>query len=1632
MSNSFKSFFAPLGNDIIVTQAQCRVQLLTGSIFLIDEAGNKHPLHLGQIVPLGAHVVIESGTISFAFPEHSIISLMTTDQVSVSHDNRDSEGSFSDQTTGETSTDSSSVQSDNPFSIEGLMGRLTKVSSKLLVLEHSEESIIASHREGDAFFHETFHTPPHSSDISDLHNTSTSMNHQHVSKISITMSGLQIIPPQAATISGQDSGGVVEDARLHTQGALSVSDPNPGQAHFVQDSQTGMFGTFSMKGNGQWAFDVDNSNPAVQGLGVGDALTSVFIVHSVDGTSHKIVININGTDDIPILQAQSQSVAEDGSLLSGHLLATDVDVGDHLTFSASSKVDGFILKQDGSYAFDPAHSAYQHLAVGQTQTLTIPVTVTDTVGATASQKLVITVVGTNDTPVLHAQSQSVVEDGSILTGQMVATDVDTGDTQLFTAINLPPGFTLGTDGKYTFDSTEQAYQHLAAGQIEVVQIPVTVTDSAGATSTQNLEITVTGSNDAPTITGSVVLTQGSEDANYTLHISDLLSNATDTDTPDQGHLTVHNLQAVKPDGTSAGTLSDNQDGTFTFNPDANYNGAVEFKYEVQDPQGASTPATTNLNLQAVRDVATFSGDDTGAIKEDVNINTHISTPRLIVSGFLSVHDPDAGEDHFQYSPFGEHAVHDPFSGHLQISNAGSWSYTVDDNNTAIQQLSEGQTEVVTYRVRSADGTTHDINVTVTGTNDAPVLQAQSQSVREDGSLLTGQMIASDVDSGDTLSFTTSNYPPGFTLNKDGSYSFDPTDHAYQHLAVGQPEKITIPITVTDSEGASETKNLELTIHGTNDASIVSGATILAPGMEDTSVTLHMADLLTHATDTDATDVLSVTSLKADHGAIIDNKDGTFSFVPEKNYNGQVNLTYDVTDGHGGSTPAQATMSLTPVGDAATIGGVDTGDVTEDRNTYSLVSFLAHQIHTYGHLTITDPDTGENHFDFKTFVHVSNHSELEPYTSALGGRLDINKNGTWEYIVDTRKPEIQHLGDGETLKDSVKIQSPDGTEHTIEITIHGTNDAPTVAGVTLLSGEIEDTAVTLHASDLLSHATDADTTDSLSVSNLHSDHGTIVDNKDGTFTLAPEKDYSGKLNLTYDVVDGHGGSTPATAQIDVASVTDPASISVSMSAEQEVISTGSVDGHIIVRDINAGQPLNELTLEFTVIGKATGTSGGTSGPVILNFGDSNHNNLLSLWNPANMKVGGAGDQATGINLEDGNSHRVALTWESSTGDLKIFDNGNLVSTIHDFHKGETLPQDAYMVLGQKLNNPSDLANPGWNSGEHYQGEIFNAALAHHALTESEVAKAPVASQIDSSSGLILDVRSVGGSLVDTTGTHSLTDEGDLGHIVTQVNTTLTPPPPGSLLHLDVSITAPVDTKDAITGTTIGGFPTGTILTDGTHSATVGNNPVDVDGWDLDHLTAQLHGGGSNFMVSVTAETTGPDGQTADFSTDLPINMDLGQPLAVAVAHDEPLSDDEQDAIDNAFLAQAAEHADGQTTHHPIDSPINVADLNHDPVEHHAGPQKPLVGELDHDTDADQPEEAEAHPLVLSDILQTSGEVDALLASQPAKSPVAAPIAQDDGHTNDATTTQSPENPESATPDVSILEASLIDNQDDENV
>ncbi|WP_173984410.1 tandem-95 repeat protein, partial [Magnetospirillum sp. SS-4] len=214
----------------------------------------------------------------------------------------------------------------------------------------------------------------------------------------------------------------------------------------------------------------------------------------------------------------------------------------------------------------------------------------------------------NQAPViLEAESVSTVQEGRV-SGRISASDPD-GDALSFRLVdsdgNVVDSITnehgsISIDpatGQYTFVASE-ATRALGLGDNVSEQFQVQVTDSQGASVTQSFSVTVNGLNDGPT-TSAVDLADGAEDTAIILTQAQLLANAGDIDGD------TLSVSAVSADH---GTITPNDDGTFTFTPEANYNGPVSFSYTVSDGVD-STAGTATLDLAAVNDGPTTSAVD---------------------------------------------------------------------------------------------------------------------------------------------------------------------------------------------------------------------------------------------------------------------------------------------------------------------------------------------------------------------------------------------------------------------------------------------------------------------------------------------------------------------------------------------------------------------------------------------------------------------------------------------------------------------------------------------------------------------------------------------------------------------------------------------------------------------------------------------------------------------------------------------------------------------------------------------------------------------------------------------------------------------------------------------------------------
>ncbi|ARN74373.1 VCBS domain-containing protein [Oceanicoccus sagamiensis] len=862
----------------------------------------------------------------------------------------------------------------------------------------------------------------------------------------------------------------------------------------------GLYGTYHFHSDGSYTYELDNSK--VQSLAEGAKLEdhAQYTITDAAGNDNTATLKtvITGTNDLPVIagvvngaviEAGSNTVGVDTA--SGQLVATDADTGDslHWHVAQSQGIYGSLtMDQQGQWTYqldNAAGSAASQMAAGEQRQDFFWVTATDGSGIAVPQKIAVDITGANDKAIIadaqtDATKISITEDrGYINThyqleyhGRLTISDPDAGEAQFDPNIGPQTYQGIGYDsslgghvllmrgGGYTYyiDQRQSVVQNLGAGEH--------ITDHATIKSVDGTEhiisVVINGTNDAPTVSAAPTLTPGTEDKDYTLHSSDLLSNASDIDHNDQGQLSVHQLEALKPDGSVAGTMVDNHNGTYTFQPEQNYNGPVQFHYHIQDAHGGSVSTSASLTLAAVQDRAVISGVDTGSVTEASYQDrspdyaqpgiSKLGQNALSVDGKLDITDADQGEAVFD-TKGGTFTSYSGQYGHLLLNADGNWHYMV----------TVGSSDYVGNRISSV----------------------------------------------------------GSTIDQ-----------------LGEGQSLTDTITVYSKDGTSH--DIVITIHGDNDRPYCSSAVQLASGKEDTAQTLTVAELLKNTVDVDANDAnqLSIGNMQVDHGSVTHNTDGTLTFTPEKDYNGQVNFTYDVKDAHGGVTQTGASLNLSAVGDAAIITSGPKQTITEDASGGN--SEIAS-----GSLTIVDPDAGEQRFQYSQF---GEHAIHDPF----GGQLRIDNAGTWGYTVPNSA--LQHLAAGQVEQVSYLVHSQDGTAHTINIEVVGSHDRPT-ATAQVING-VEDTSHHFTAAEFgFSDVDDGDTLQHITITQLPTatdgalflngqavSAGQQIAAKDiPDLVFTPAANINGDIDFNYTTNDGHADSAVATAHLQIAAVGDAATI-----------------------------------------------------------------------------------------------------------------------------------------------------------------------------------------------------------------------------------------------------------------------------------------------------------------------------------------------------------------------------------------------------------------------------------------------------------------------------------------------------------
>ena len=352
---------------------------------------------------------------------------------------------------------------------------------------------------------------------------------------------------------------------------------------------------------------------------------------------------------------------------------------------------------------------------------------------------------------------------------------------------------------------------------------------------------------------------------------------------------------------------------------------------------------------------------------------------------------------------------------------------------------------------------------------------------------------------------------------DGEIVFTPTPN-FDGLATFEYE-------VTDGIHGSDIGLVRIDVESTNQAPQTGDHRF--DGFEDTAYIIDPADLLGNNSDPDGDDFdfLSFAPTGVDlsspiledgvvtypnAGNVTKASDGTYSFTPRGNFNGEVAFTYTITDGRLNSREVHnLIIDFAPVNDDPDVTGESGFTKKEDEEfNFSTVDLLANDDDVDG-----DPLTIVSVQDFMNGI-----AELENGVITFTPRADYFGNAGFSYRVSD--------GNGGFA---------DGF---VELTVTPVEDAPVALDDDGI-GVFEDGFIDIPFERLRSNDSDADG-NTLMLVGVTGDGVSIINSE--TLRFMPSPDQYGEFSFTYEITDGNGGFATATVTVNVLPVDDDPSAS----------------------------------------------------------------------------------------------------------------------------------------------------------------------------------------------------------------------------------------------------------------------------------------------------------------------------------------------------------------------------------------------------------------------------------------------------------------------------------------------------------
>lgn len=858
----------------------------------------------------------------------------------------------------------------------------------------------------------------------------------------------------------------------------------------------------------------------------------------------------------PTAQSQTISLSED-QIYNGSLapLVNDPE-NDALSFQliTSGLAGQLTLGTLGAFTFSPNTSfsgttSFQYSVcdiTGQCDTATITLTVNNI---------------DNDPPVLVNDSRIINEDSS---GTINVSVNDTDDTgvltySLFSGPSNGTALALGNSGEfsYTPNSNYFGFDSFIVQACDGVHC---------STSTVNIQINSV--NDSPT--ASPISISTAEDTSINGFITTIIDS-------ESSPLTF----SVLPGTTIQGFIL-NSNGSYIYNPPANYFGTQSVQVQGCDPQSLCATAILTIVVAPVNDLP-IASNDSFSTSEDQALTGNIATG-----------DSDVEGSSLNYASTGN-----AIGGTLYLSSTGAFTYIPNLNWFGMETI------VVSVCDNQGGCSNSTLTITVNAVNDQPVSSNANLSTSEDN-LLNGNLsaYASDIESA-TLNFSLLTQPNNgvFNLSSGGNFTYTPAPNFF---GVDQ-----VTFNACDAQGACTAAVVAITVQSINDA----------PTVEDFIVT--MSEDVMHAgtiqiADPDHSSFTLTIAEQVEHGVFQISNSGSYNYMPQTNFFGNDELTLTICDALNACTSLNIMLEVQPVADApiasndffiveqnsTLTANMSNNDLDGDADitTYQLLNELQHGLLTLqadgsisffpeenylgsqtiayrvcdatglcdtAELTIevvtynTAPIASAGFFtlqedeDFAVSI-LDLVSDIEggtlsfsTFVAPLHGSVSWGNNGQLNY-----HPETNFFG-SDVFTYRVCDSGNQCAEAVMEFTIDAVNDAPIVSQ-DVLTGT-EDNALT---ANLSSNDTEVESEELIYTILSPALNGSVSLNTDGFLFYEPVSDFSGSDAFTYLVCDQGGNCTQGIAELTIAPVNDaPVAHSIDLSGIEDVVFDDNLTGAV---------------------------------------------------------------------------------------------------------------------------------------------------------------------------------------------------------------------------------------------------------------------------------------------------------------------------------------------------------------------------------------------------------------------------------------------------------------------------------------